>query len=133
MPPACQESKEGPVKLVAEPCYQNMGVQMIDAQKRLVQPQGKSLGKGHANKKAAQEARPPGSANIINFLAIHPRLLDQFIKKGADITVMLPRGQLRHHSAKKTVDIRLACQNGMNKPAVFNQGKTCFITGSFNT
>ena len=105
---------------------------MVETQEGHPQAQSQALGKSHAHQQAAQQTRAARHAYKINVGTPASATAHQFVEKRSYITVVLSRGQFRHHSAEQGMHVRLAGKNRGQKSTVFHQSQSRLITGAFN-
>ena len=101
---------------------QQVGMQMVDAQKTRTQAQRQPLGKGHPHQQAAQKPRPPRHGHQIQVCGLPSAAAQQHIQQRPHVPAVLPRGQFRHHAPEQGVHVRLAGQHCVQQSAVLHQG-----------
>src|SRR6056297_910333 len=106
-----------------------MGMQMINPDKRDIQPQGQTLCKSQAHQEAAQKTGPPGSADPIDRGHVHPGTVQKIRAQGLDRAQMPPGSQLRNHPSEYGMHPGLRGHALGNKTAVPDQGQSGLVAG----
>ena len=85
----------------------NMAGNMMHRNQRLVKGEGDCLGSHDTDMKTADQSRPEGIRDRINFLHCAPRFPKCFRHNSRDILNMYPAGNLRHNSAVQCMRVDL--------------------------
>ena len=106
----------------------HVAFQVTDSNQGLVQGIGNGLGGCHAHQQGANQTRPLGHGNGVDFLPGHARFLQGLGNHRQNGLHMATRGQFRHHSAVRAVNRDLAGNHiGKDDPAIPDYGGSRFI------
>ena len=128
-----EQAQQRVVQLMFKADGQQMGVEVVDGDQRLVARQSQALGERHAHEQRPEQARPTGRRDDVHIGQRQPRAAHQFVVQRAQKTVVLTGSQLGNDAAEQRVHVHLRRQHGLHAFPVPDQRQRGFITRGFDT